>query len=113
MSRLRTSPNAATAALPHDMRGRAADDEYRLACKRKLPHRMIDLFRNLCRPRALVDARQLVEHEPEFPVIGFQRLDRPRPGKYHERCVGSVRPALGNEKRQLRAERFDVERIEK
>ena len=95
------------------MCGRAAHDEDRFAGERKLPHRVIDLFRDRLGPGAPVEPRQLVEHEPEFPVIGIQRLHRPRPGKHDERCVRTVQAGFGDELRELVAENFDFEGIEK
>ena len=74
---------------------------------------MIDLFRDRLGPRALVEPRQLVEHEPEFPVIGIQRLHRPRPGKHDQGRVRPVRAGFGDELRELFAENPDVEGIEK
>src|SRR5258708_29359909 len=90
------------------MCGRRADDEDRLACERELPHRMIDLFGDLLRPRALVEPRQLVERQPHLAIIGVEWLHWPWPGKHDQRCVGPARPGHGNILRELSAEAVHV-----
>src|SRR6266566_3893983 len=95
------------------MGGRAAHHEYRLTRERKLPHRMIDLFGDGVRPRALVEPSKLVERQPHFPVVGVQRLHRPGPGEYYQRRVRPERTGFGYIVRELAAETLDIERIEK
>ncbi len=109
----RQHEGARAAALPEDMRGRAADDEDRLAREREFPHRVIDLLGYVGRPGTLVDAGQLIEREPQFPVIGIDRLNRSWPGEQQQRRIGAVRAALGDEQRELLAENLDIERVEK
>jgi hypothetical protein len=68
---------------------------------------MIDLFGDVCRPRAFVEPRKLIERQPHLAVIGIKRLHRAGPREHHQRRVGSVRAGLCDIVRKLLAEHLD------
>src|SRR5262249_11255877 len=100
-------------ALPHHMRGCAAHHEDWLTREREFPHRMVDLLGDSPGPGAVVEPRQLIEQQPELPVIGFDRLNRTWTGKNHQRCIWPVSTTLRNVLRELIAENLGIQGIKK
>src|ERR1700760_3210186 len=46
------------------------------------------------RPGVFVDARELIEQQPEFAVVGIERLHRTGPREYDQRGIGPVAAAF-------------------
>lgn len=95
------------------MRGRRADHEDRLACKRELPHRVVDLFRNLRWPRVLVQPCELVERQPHLAIIGIERLYRAGSREHDQRGVGTERARLRDILPELLAQHRHIIWVEK